>query len=68
MEENGQPQLTHLRFVSKTTGYELRERDGEVPSVGEEVEEDNERLYVTKVAPSPLPGDRRRCAYLQPLS
>lgn len=68
MEENGQPQLTHLRFVWKTTGYELRERDGEVPSVGEEVEEDDERLYVTKVAPSPLPGDRRRCAYLQPLT
>jgi hypothetical protein len=67
--EDGQPQQrTHLRFVWTTNGYELRERDGEVPSVGDEVEEDEHRLYVTKVAPSPLPGDLRRCAYLQPVT
>jgi len=66
--ENGQRQVTHLRFVWKATGYELREREGEAPSVGQQVEEDDERLFVTKVAPSPLPGDTRRCAYLQPLS
>ena len=66
--ENGQRQLTHLRFVWKATGYELREREGEAPSVWEQVEEDDERLFVTKVAPSPLPGDTRRCAYLQPLT
>ena len=68
MDENGQPQSTHLRFVWKTTGYELRERDGEAPSVGDEVEEDDVRLFVTKVAPSPLPGDSRRCVYLQPVT
>jgi hypothetical protein len=68
MDENGQPHPTHLRFVWKTTGYELRERDGEAPSVGEEVEEDDVRLFVTKVAPSPLPGDKRRCVYLQPVT
>jgi hypothetical protein len=68
MDENGQPQSTHLRFVWKATGYELRERDGEAPSVGEEVEEDDVRLFVTKVAPSPLPGDNRRCVYLQPVT
>jgi len=66
--ENGQRQTTHLRFVWKATGYELREREGEAPSIGEEVEEDDERLFVTKVAPSPLPGDQRRCAYLQPVN
>ena len=66
--ENGRRQVTHLRFVWKATGYELREREGEAPSVGEQVEEDDERLFVTKVAPSPLPGDTRRCAYLQPLT
>jgi hypothetical protein len=67
--EDGQPQArTHLRFVWTANGYELREREGEVPSVGEEVEEDDHRLRVTKVAPSPLPGDLRRCAYLQPLT
>jgi hypothetical protein len=54
----------HLLFVWKTSGYELREQDGEVPSVGAEVELDGEALVVTKVGPSPLPGDARPCAYL----
>jgi hypothetical protein len=65
--ENGQ-RPTHLRFVWTANGYELREREGDVPGIGDEVEEGEERLRVTKVAPSPLPGDLRRCAYLQPLS
>jgi hypothetical protein len=54
----------HLLFVWKTSGYELVEEYGDVPAVGAEVERDGERLHVTKVAPSPLPGDRRLCAYL----
>ena len=54
----------HLIFVWKTGGYELQERDGDAPAVGAEVEQDGETLRVTKVAPSPLPGDRRQCAYL----
>jgi hypothetical protein len=58
----------YLLFVSKPTGYELREREGEPPSVGEVVEEEDGRLRVNKIAPSPLPGDTRRCAYLVPLS
>jgi hypothetical protein len=56
----------YLLFVWKPTGYELRERDGEPPKVGDEVEEDGVQMTVTKVAASPLPGDARRCAYLQP--
>ena len=67
--EDGKPQQgTHLRFVWTATGYELREREGDVPGAGDVVEEGEERLYVTKVAPSPLPRDSRRCAYLQPVS
>jgi hypothetical protein len=67
--ENGQPdQKTHLRFVWTANGYELREREGDPPGVGEQVEENETTLRVTKVAPSPLPGDTRRCAYLQPLT
>jgi hypothetical protein len=54
----------HLLFVWKPSGYELREADGDVPAVGAEVEQDGTTLRVTKVAPSPLPGDRRQCAYL----
>ena len=57
--------MKYLLFVWKPTGYELRERDGEPPSVGSVVEEDEGRMVVTRVAPSPLPGDGRRCAYLQ---
>ena len=43
--------MSYLLFVSKPSGYELREQDGET-------------MRVTKVAPSPLPDDRRACAYL----
>ena len=55
----------YLLFVWKPTGYELREAEGDVPSVGAEVEQDDLKLRVSKVAPSPLPGDDRPCAYLQ---
>jgi hypothetical protein len=57
--------VKYLLFVWRPTGYELRERDGEAPSVGSVVEEEEGRMVVTRVAPSPLPGDGRRCAYLQ---
>jgi hypothetical protein len=58
----------HLLFISKPSGYELRERDGEPPAVGDEVDDDGARLRVSKLASSPLPGDERPCAYLIPLS
>jgi hypothetical protein len=57
----------YIAFVSKPTGYELQEREGELPALGDEVEENGARLEVSKVAPSPLPGDPRRCVYLQPV-
>jgi hypothetical protein len=55
----------HLRFVWTTQGYQLREREGDVPEVGSDVEEDGASFRVAKVGPSPLPGDTRLCAYLQ---
>jgi len=58
---------THLLFVWKPTGYELEERHGDPPAVGAEVDQNGSTMTVVKVAPSPLPGDRRRCAYLQPI-
>ncbi len=58
---------TYVLFVWTPAGYELHERAGEPPPVGTEVEEDGTRYTVSKVAPSPLPGDNRRCAYLQPV-
>jgi hypothetical protein len=56
----------HLLFVSKPSGYELLERDGEPPAPGTAVElEEGHRFTVSKVGPSPLPDDARPCAYLQ---
>ena len=55
----------YLLFVWKPSGYELHEAEGEVPSVGSDVEQDDKKLRVSKVAPSPLPGDDRLCVYLQ---
>jgi hypothetical protein len=55
----------HLLFVTKPTGYELVERDGDPPAPGESVEVEEARYTVTKVGPSPLPQDDRSCAYLQ---
>jgi hypothetical protein len=57
----------YLLFISKPTGYELLEKDGEPPGPGTEVELDGNggRFLVSKIAPSPLPQDDRICAYLQ---
>jgi hypothetical protein len=58
--------MKYLLFVWKPTGYELREREGELPAVGAVVEEEEDgRMLVTRVGPSPLPADERRCAYVQ---
>ena len=55
--------MGHLIFVWTPKGYELQERDGDMPAVGSEVEQDGRTLKITKIAPSPLPGDDRPCAY-----
>ena len=58
----------YVLFVWKPTGYELREQHGEPPSVGSVVElDDGVGQAVNRISPSPLPGDDRRAAYLQPL-
>ena len=52
----------------EATGYELHERDGELPPVGAwSSSTRGSRQEVNRLAPSPLPGDDRRAAYLQPL-
>lgn len=62
MDQDGQRR--HLLFVSKPSGYELVEQDGDPPPVGERVEVEDRSAHVTKIGPSPLPGDARPCAYL----
>ena len=60
----------YLVFVPTPQGYLLVTRSGEAPEAGETVELDDlpeARLFVTKVAASPLPRDERVCVYLQVL-
>jgi hypothetical protein len=69
-ESDGQGQgRGYVLFISKPTGYELLTRDGEPPAVGSVVELGGEegRWFVSRLSPSPLPQDRRPCAYLQQL-
>jgi len=62
-DDNGQQ--TYLAFRWTPAGYELSEESGSLPDVGSKVETDGKTWTVYKVAPSPLPNDRRVCAYLQ---
>ena len=56
-----------LFFVWAPTGYTLVERTGEPPRLGTVIEDGEGRYVVAKIAPSPLPGDGRRCVYLLPV-
>jgi hypothetical protein len=65
-----QPDPDYLLFVPTPGGYLLLQRTGEAPAPGQQLEipeAPNARLYVTKIARSPLPLDKRICAYLQAL-
>jgi hypothetical protein len=55
----------YVLFVWSPSGWTLQQREGEAPAVGETVEAGDTTLRVVKLGPSPLPGDRRRCAYTQ---
>jgi hypothetical protein len=57
----------HLLFVSTSHGYQLLERQGRAPAAFEyvSVPEHDGMFRVTKLATSPLPNDRRVCAYLE---
>lgn len=58
---------SYCLFISKPTGYELMNREGDPPPVGSTVEiEGQGRWVVNRISASPLPQDRRRCAYLLP--
>jgi hypothetical protein len=57
-------QTAALYFVPKAEGYDLIERDGALPAVGETLEFGEQRYAVTKIGRSPLPFDRRSCVFL----
>lgn len=61
----GEAAQAHILFVPAGDAYRLVEVDGAPPSTGETVDADGVAYRVTRVGPSPLPGDPRRCAYLE---
>ena len=56
----------YLVFAWAPQGYALHGAQGEPPPVGSRVSMNGHEFAVAKLARSPLPGDERRCAYLEP--
>ena len=54
-----------LAFIPSPHGYALVPQAGPVPAPGEVLELDGTPFRVVRRAPSPLPGDRRRCAVVE---
>ncbi len=65
MSEGNGSNAGHLLFVWSPSGWTRQERDGEAPEAGATVEDGDRVLRVARLGPSPLPGDRRRCAFTQ---
>jgi hypothetical protein len=59
------PVSGHMLLLSFPDGYRLAARDGPPPARGDVLEADGEVFAVLRLGPSPLPGDWRRCAYLE---
>ena len=55
----------HLVFVPVEGVYALAERSGPAPEIGTAEEVDGVSFRVSRIGPSPLPADRRRCAFLE---
>jgi hypothetical protein len=69
-ERQREPGPGHLLFVPTPQGYRLLQRNGDAPALGETLELPGicaGGLIVAKLSPSPLPHDRRPCAYLHAL-
>ena len=54
-----------VALVPSPDGYRLLQRDGPPPERGAVLALDDGMLVVLRLGPSPLPGDRRRCAYME---
>jgi hypothetical protein len=52
-------------FVPTSAGYRLTTPNGLVPERGERLRVEDDWYRVVRLGPSPLPGDRRRCAFLE---
>ena len=54
-----------VAFVPSPEGYGLLQRDGPPPDRGAALELEGGVFLVLRLGPSPLPGDRRRCAFVE---
>lgn len=54
-----------LAFVDSPEGYRLLPQEGAPPAQRATIELELGRFRVLRLGPSPLPGDRRRCAFVQ---
>ncbi len=57
-------QAGHVLVVSAPDGYRLLQRDGPPPDRSAALALEGGAFLVLRLGPSPLPGDRRRCAFL----
>ena len=55
--------MSYVLFVWSPAGYTLREVEGDLPHVGDELDDNGHTLVVNKIGASPLPGDNRACAF-----
>jgi len=55
----------HVLFAPAPDGYRLLQRDGPPPDRGAALELDDGLFLVLRLGPSPLPGDPRRCAFVE---
>jgi hypothetical protein len=60
-----EPVPGHVLFVAAPAGYRLLQRDGAPPAWGEALELEGVGFRVVRLGPSPLPADRRRCAFVE---
>jgi hypothetical protein len=65
-EAAGPEESAHVVFAAGER-YRVVELDGPAPEPGTEIELDGRRFRVQRLGASPLPGDTRRCAYVEPL-
>ena len=54
-----------IAFVPSVHGYTLVPQEGSAPEPGEPLELDGVAFRVLRLAPSPLPGDLRRCVVVE---
>ena len=55
---------THVRMLSRPSGYAVEEADEPPPGLGETLDYNGEQFAVEGFRRSPFPGDGRRCAVL----